>query len=273
MKAKKFRKYEEGGSIREGRNENIDDDTRARAMEAVRRRMAGEEDSDSAPAPKAAKKPTAKPIKKVSGFSISDRQGMNELKPASKASDEVPRFGQQYKQDTYETPLKSAVRKMAPGIKDNLGKIVGGMGVGYGAFKGVSKLIDAARAADKGRATAALAKGNAGLAERMKGVVSTAEKAVADKAAAKAARQPYNQATEERLTGLAMNPRRKNIPVKSTSDSGKSAPVKVGKKMNDDEAGIEFRKGGKAKCYAKGGSVSSRADGCATKGKTNCRVY
>jgi hypothetical protein len=34
--------------------------------------------------------------------------------------------------------------------------------------------------------------------------------------------------------------------------------------------------GGKVKCYAKGGSVSSaskRADGCATKGKTRCRTY
>jgi hypothetical protein len=269
MKAKKFRKYEEGGSIREGRNENIDDDTRARAMEAVRRRMAGEE-SDATPAPKAVKKAAPKPAPKTAAPSPAPAKSSDS---SSKGPDGIPRFGQQYKQDKYETPLKSAVRKMAPGIKDNLGKIVGGMGVGYGAFKGVSKLIDAARSADKVRDTAALAKGNAGLAERMKGVVGNAEKAVADKAAAKAARQPYNQATEERLTGLAMNPRRKNIPVKPTSDSGKSAPVKVGKKMNDDEAGIEFRKGGKAKAYAKGGSVSSRADGCATKGKTNCRIY
>jgi len=63
---------------------------------------------------------------------------------------------------------------------------------------------------------------------------------------------------------------------KPASDSGKPIPpskAKSSTKFNDDEAGIEFRKGGKAKCYAKGGSVSSRADGCATKGKTNCRVY
>lgn len=152
---------------------------------------------------------------------------------------------------------------------DNLGKIVGGLGAGYGVFKGGSKLIDAARAADKGRATAALARGNAGLAERMKGIVGTAEKAVADKAAAKAARQPYNQATEERLTGLAMNPRRKNIPVKSTSDSGKPIPPSKARANTkfDDESGIEFRKGGKAKCYAKGGSVT-RGDGCAKRGHT-----
>ena len=37
-----------------------------------------------------------------------------------------------------------------------------------------------------------------------------------------------------------------------------------------------MKSGGKVKCYAKGGSVSSaskRADGCATKGKTRCRTY
>jgi len=175
---------------------------------------------------------------------------------ASEKDNETPRPPSEgrYKQDTYETPMKSAARKMAPEVMDNLGKIVGGLGAGYGAFKGGSKLIDAARAADKGRATAALARGNAGLAERMKGIVGSAEDAVAAKAAAKAARQPYNQATEERLTGLAMNPRRANIPVREG----------------------EFREGGKVKCYAKGGSVSSassRGDGIASKGKTKCRIY
>lgn len=41
------------------------------------------------------------------------------------------------------------------------------------------------------------------------------------------------------------------------------------------EVGRGMKKGGKVKCYAKGGSVSSaskRADGCATKGKTNCKI-
>ena len=62
---------------------------------------------------------------------------------------------------------------------------------------------------------------------------------------------------------------------KPTSDSGKPIPPSKARANTkfDDESGIEFRKGGKAKCYAKGGSVSSRADGCATKGKTNCRIY
>jgi len=177
---------------------------------------------------------------------------------ASKADNEIPSPGR-YKQDTYETPLKSAARKYGSEIKDNLGKIVGGLGVSYGVVKGGSKLIDAARAADKARDTANLARGNAGLAERMKGVVGNAEKAVADKAAAKAARQPYNQATEERLTGLAMNPRRKNIPL---TEAEKAA-----------EKGAGLRRGGSVKKMASGGMASSRADGCAQRGRTKCKVY
>jgi len=176
---------------------------------------------------------------------------------APKADNEIPSPGR-YKQDTYETPLKSAARKYGSEIKDNLGKIVGGLGVSYGMVKGGSKLIDAARAADKARDTANLARGNAGLAERMKGVVGNAEKAVADKAAAKAARQPYNQATEERLTGLAMNPRRKNIAL---TEAEKAA-----------EKGAGLRRGGSVKKMASGGMASSRADGCAQRGKTNCRI-
>jgi hypothetical protein len=42
--------------------------------------------------------------------------------------------------------------------------------------------------------------------------------------------------------------------------------------MNDDEAGVEFRKGGGVKKYASGGSVSSRADGIAQRGKTRGRM-
>lgn len=44
-----------------------------------------------------------------------------------------------------------------------------------------------------------------------------------------------------------------------------------------DEGNPNFKRGGKVKKYAKGGSVSSsaskRADGCATKGKTRGRIY
>jgi len=47
--------YEEGG-VTEGQNANIDDDTRARAMAAIRRRMAGEDDEALVAKPRAAAK-------------------------------------------------------------------------------------------------------------------------------------------------------------------------------------------------------------------------
>jgi hypothetical protein len=36
--------------------------------------------------------------------------------------------------------------------------------------------------------------------------------------------------------------------------------------------GMGFKKGGKTKKYAQGGSVSARADGIAKRGKTNCKI-
>lgn len=118
----------------------------------------------------------------------------------------------------------------------------------------VLKGIRGARAA---AVASELAAGNASNASRMAGITANAEKEVASQAAKrdmfKASQERLKsgsgQATEDRLTGLSMNPRRANIPVNEG----------------------EFRKGGKVKTYAKGGSVSSassRADGIATKGKT-----
>lgn len=184
---------------------------------------------------------------------------------APKADNEIPSPGR-YKQDTYETPLKSAARKYGSEVKDNLGKIAAGLGVTGGVVYGGSKLIDAARAADKARNTATLARGNAGLAERMKGVVGTAEKEAASQAAKRdmfktsqeRLKSESGKAAEERLTGLAMNPRRKNIAL---TEAEKAAEKEVG-----------LRRGGGVKKMAKGGSVSSRADGCAQRGKTNCRM-
>ena len=70
---------------------------------------------------------------------------------------------------------------------------------------------------------------------------------------------------------LAGELRRGATPTKFTSPS-KTTASKRTRKMNDDEAGVEFRKGGSAKGYASGGSVSSRADGIAQRGKTRGKV-
>jgi len=44
------------------------------------------------------------------------------------------------------------------------------------------------------------------------------------------------------------------------------------KKSADTMGRAMVKKAGGGKCYAKGGSVSSRADGCATKGKTKTKM-
>lgn len=44
------------------------------------------------------------------------------------------------------------------------------------------------------------------------------------------------------------------------------------KKSADTKGRAMVKKAGGGKCYAKGGSVSSRADGCATKGKTHTKM-
>ena len=44
------------------------------------------------------------------------------------------------------------------------------------------------------------------------------------------------------------------------------------RKTADTMGRAMVKKAGGGKCYAKGGSVSSRADGCATKGKTNTKM-
>ncbi len=52
--------------------------------------------------------------------------------------------------------------------------------------------------------------------------------------------------------------------------SDKAGRALVKKSADTMGRAMKMNKGGK--CYAKGGSVSSRADGCATKGKTNTKM-
>jgi hypothetical protein len=51
---------------------------------------------------------------------------------------------------------------------------------------------------------------------------------------------------------------------KKSTSAGKPLASKRTKKFNEDESGMDFKRGG---------SVSSRADGCAQRGKTRCKVY
>jgi hypothetical protein len=71
----------------------------------------------------------------------------------------------------------------------------------------------------------------------------------------------------------------RNLP---STDSDSNAPISIPKSMRNlsgmagregfDEAGNEMKRGGAVKKMASGGSASSRADGCAVKGKTKGRM-
>jgi len=56
---------------------------------------------------------------------------------------------------------------------------------------------------------------------------------------------------------------------KKSTSAGKPVASKRTKKFNEEEAGIEFKRGGKVG----GSSASKRADGCAQRGKTRGRMY
>lgn len=68
--------------------------------------------------------------------------------------------------------------------------------------------------------------------------------------------------------------RKGQTPTKFTSTRA-SDSAKRTRKFDEDEAGVEFKRGGKIKKMASGGmtSASKRGDGIASKGKTKCKMY
>jgi hypothetical protein len=288
MKAKKFRKYEEGGSIREGRNENIDDDTRARAMEAVRRRMSGEE-PDATPASKPAKKAASKPVAAkpapVASKPSAPAPAPAPSKPSAPAKSSSSGESDDMRDRPSGNPYVAGLKKYGPEIAMGAASL-------YPLTRVASKVLGPIfKGATAVKTATRLKEANNALRARTTAVGTNAEKEVASQAAK---RDMFNasqermksgagQAAEDRLTGLAMNPRRKNIALteaekaaqkaaeKATKTPGTGKPLPMSKAKSDvkfdNEKEIEFRKGGKAKCYAKGGSVT-RGDGCAQRGHT-----
>lgn len=78
---------------------------------------------------------------------------------------------------------------------------------------------------------------------------------------AKAVRQA-EMAKKARKTKLSKELREGQTPTKFTS---KAKPSKATKKFNEDELGVEFKRGGRVSSFSK---ASSRADGIALRGKT-----
>lgn len=238
----KPKRYEDGGDVREGRNENISDDTRARAMEAVRRRLAGEAEPVEPVAPRAVRpvsRPVARPMTTPApaAMSASRRDELLAQIPADLPEDKSYRSGK-----PVSWGVDQEIMRALPGVA----------GVGLpAAARGVGRVAGAlASAAGKGF--------QAGRAER------AAERSEA--------RYPRQQREAERME--AEGPVR-TTPVarsKSVNRSGRERTPEEARYA--DEGNPNFKRGGKVKKYASGGMVgaSRRADGIAKRGKTKGRI-
>lgn len=107
----------------------------------------------------------------------------------------------------------------------------------------------------------------AGYPARMAAREAAEVAAAAKRGAASRAAIQAKRAAAERQTGVAKAMEEAKPILKARP--GK-APVRAKTRYNEDEAGVEFKRGGKVKSYASGGSV--RGGGCEARGKTKGRV-
>lgn len=252
----KKRKFADGGEITEGQNPNIDDETRARAMKFV--------------ADNAATKPrtvTKEELAK-SGLSLRDymnkQQGLtrrstpysgtggsgggrgpsaDEMAPALTREERMERIPRD-KGEPAVNPITGS--DLSRNISNTLNATAGLKGVQMGQMA-----AEAAMGSRAGKAASGLMGGKPAVEVRK------IEPTMSTVSAAKKAE-------------LAGELRRGAQPTKFTSPS-KATTAKRTRKFTD-EADVEFRRGGAVKKYAAGGSVSSRADGIAQRGKTRGRV-
>jgi len=257
----KPRKFADEGFVREGENENIDDDTRARARKFVEgdsARVFANPDRFSGAKPKVV---TKEELAK-SGLSLRDYMNQQQGLTRRGGATAMPRTGQasspMSREDLISQIPLDATRAPVGGESasgSELGRNVSNTLNALAVSKGVPMAQIAAEAAMGTRAGKALS----GLMGGKKAAeVQRIEPSMSTLSAAKRAE-------------LAGELRRGATPTKFTSPSKPTASKRT-RKMNDDEAGVEFRKGGGVKKYASGGSVSSRADGIAQRGKTRGKM-
>ena len=210
--------------------------------------------------------PTTKTYSRTGGASAEDRAS---YKPSASRSDAIP--GQSVK-----SPVGEKVEPMSDSER-NLQNILmgaGGVGGAAGAFYKGKKMLDARKAAQAGAKKRANLKRDVeegidrNLADEFQNLASSAAK----NTASGAKKQDYRSLTGSAREDAKANQAYDKLKQLSSRNADKASSRKT-KKFNDDEANVEFKRGGKA--YASGGSVSSaskRGDGIATRGKTNCKM-
>lgn len=247
--------------VRSGPNPNIDDDTRQRAAEyvggtskpavsasafpAVARRG-----SDTEEAPAKRKIVTKEELEK-SGLSLRDymnkQQGLTRRSTPSSRGPAAPAMA------STPAPTREQLIAQIP---------TGGSGAGPTPSAGNSASGSELGRNIKNTLSALSGYQGVNLAK------AAAEGATARAAAARAASARAEAAKKAEMAGEL---RRGAQPTKFTSPS-KSTAAKRTRKFNEDEANTEFKRGGSVQKYAKGGSVSSRADGIAQRGKTRGKM-
>jgi hypothetical protein len=259
----KKRRFADGGeTVEMGPNPNIDDDTRERARKFV---------ADNA-APAKSKVVTKEELAK-SGLSLRDymnkQQGLTPRGGATPAPSKASAAPKTVAPESKIGPMSEEGRaasmeriprdKGEPAVNpitgSELSRNVGNTLNALAVSKGVPMAQIAAEAAMGTRAGKAL---SGFMGGKQAAEVRKIEPTMSNLSAAKRAE-------------LAGELRRGATPTKFTSPS-KTTTAKRTRKFNDDEAGVEMKKGGAVKKYAAGGSVSSRADGIAQRGKTRGRV-
>ena len=266
---KRTRRFDEGGGIREGRNANIDDDTRKRAMAMIAKLNAAEEE-EKAPV---VSKPVAPPARM-------ERRPL----PERRVSPGGPEGGLDYA----DAPRRAApaARSLVDQIPGYTGKNAGTLGKGPArnpseaerfAYNAMNALGPKGVAGRAGRAIESgigqlISAGNAG---RKAGIAEKAAERTAQEVARGSRRRVPS--SFERMADEApqmIMPKRPPAPKKDTLRQArtKKQTARKNEEMQDeltrfaDEGNPNFKRGGKVS------SASRRADGIAMRGKTRGRV-
>jgi len=284
------RKFDDGGGVREGRNENIGDDTRAKAMEYIRRkqeREGREEDSEkpstrTMPASKPAPSKPAKPAPAASDKSDSDV--MKDVPPVPSRSEPERKPGM----------IERAARAVFPnpsspgsGIEDLLPAVPAGRAMR--AAKNAGTAMAEGMAGRKAAVEAERAAANMAAQQKRETLARTTRESIGkDRMAARdqlaadkrklaerraAGKSRRDDSDVERMEGEAP------APIRPARSPEALSPRSSRERSFEEEVmqgeGGRYRRGGMVKKYAAGGSVSAsrRADGIAKRGKTKGRIY
>ena len=271
---KRTRRFDEGGGIREGRNENIDDDTRKRAMAMIAKLNAAEEE-EKAPV---VSKPVAPPARM-------ERRPL----PERRVSPGGPKGGLDYAAspggpegglDYADAPRRStATRASVDQIPGYTGKNAGTLGAGPDRNPSeLERLVTNALYSSPGgsRMASTLGRFGRGLTELFQAGRAgwkAGKKEKADERAATRASTKRESEARSRMDEEAPAPITPKMPARArNSERVRSYEEDV----MAGEGGPNFRKGGKVKrkitSMPKLSTASKRGDGIAQRGKTRGKM-